>query len=96
MSLMPDARELRMFISLDGIVTCCRYEFRFHENPEKTDCSIYAMEYADGKFRYVLIDKNGFGYVDDKTTHLHDLCVYDLITRYIRGKLELTYGTEGI
>ena len=94
--MKPDARELRMFVSLDGIVTCCRYEFRFHENPEETDCSIYAMEYADGKFRYVLIDKNGFGYVDDETTHLHDLCIYNLITRYIRGKLELTYGTEGI
>jgi len=90
----PDARELRKFVPVDDIVTCCRYEFRFHENPERTDCSIYAMEYADGTFCRVLIDRNGLGYVAGGITgYSDDLCVYKIITRYIDGKLELIYGT---
>ena len=79
------ARQLGRYMPLEGLVTCCKLDFKCGKHPEAKDFCMYLLQYSDGSIYYLLIDSDGKSHRKKHSDYL-DQALY-MLTMYLLGEL---------
>jgi len=81
------ARQLGRYMPLEGLVTCCKLNFKCGKNPEARDFCIYLLQYSNGSIYYLLVDSDGNSH---RESHSDNLDMPSLMLfMYLSGALDM-------